>query len=122
MARARSVGSRTLRHLTSLPGLPADYKSKSAFEQSVGRTSLVYLRSLSEETGCQLFGKAEYENPGGSIKDRAALSMILDAEKRGLLTPGKRGTIVEGTAGNTGIGLALCAATRSLVFVIAYGA
>ncbi|MCI4661921.1 MAG: cysteine synthase A [Neomegalonema sp.] len=71
---------------------------------AVGHTPLIKLRKASEITGCEIYGKAEFFNPGQSVKDRAALSIIRDAEKRGLLQPG--GTIVEGTAGNTGIGLA----------------
>jgi cysteine synthase A len=74
---------------------------------SIGNTPLIRLRRLSEETGCEILGKAEFMNPGGSVKDRAAKWIILDAERRGVLQPG--GTVVEGTAGNTGIGLAhLC--------------
>src|SRR5213595_4358740 len=73
--------------------------------QSIGNTPLIRLRGPSELTGCEILGKAEFLNPGGSVKDRAALYIILDAEKRGALKPG--GIIVEGTAGNTGIGLAL---------------
>ena len=73
----------------------------------IGNTPLVKLKRASEETGCLILGKAEFMNPGGSIKDRAALYIIEDAEKKGLLKPG--GTIVEGTAGNTGIGLAIVA-------------
>jgi cysteine synthase A len=71
----------------------------------IGNTPLVKLKRASEETGCTILGKAEFMNPGGSVKDRAALFIIEDAEKRGLLKPG--GTVVEGTAGNTGIGLAV---------------
>jgi cysteine synthase A len=71
----------------------------------VGHTPLLRLRRLSEMTGCEILGKAEFMNPGGSVKDRAALGIIEDAEARGALTPGA--TIVEGTAGNTGIGLAV---------------
>jgi cysteine synthase len=71
----------------------------------IGNTPLIRLRKVSEETGCDIYGKAEFLNPGQSVKDRAALFIIRDAEKRGLLKPG--GTIVEGTAGNTGIGLTL---------------
>ncbi|TAK06070.1 MAG: cysteine synthase A [Candidatus Manganitrophaceae bacterium] len=71
----------------------------------IGRTPLIRLKGPSEMTGCNILGKAEFLNPGGSIKDRTALGMIRDAEKRGLLKKGR--TIVEGTAGNTGIGLAL---------------
>ena len=74
------------------------------FVGSIGHTPLIRLRRLSEETGCELLGKAEFMNPGGSVKDRAARAIILAAEKSGELTPG--GTVVEGTAGNTGIGLA----------------
>jgi cysteine synthase A len=77
---------------------------KQGFVGSVGQTPLIRLKSFSEQTGCEILGKAEFLNPGGSVKDRAALFMIEDAERRGLLKPG--GTVVEGTAGNTGIGLA----------------
>jgi cysteine synthase A len=78
------------------------------FHGTVGNTPLIRLNRLSAETGCEILGKAEFLNPGGSVKDRAALYIIDDAERRGLLKPG--GTVVEGTAGNTGIGLAhLCA-------------
>lgn len=72
---------------------------------AIGNTPLIRLKRASEETGCDILGKAEFLNPGQSVKDRAALGIIRDAEKRGKLKPG--GTIVEGTAGNTGIGLAL---------------
>jgi len=75
------------------------------FLSLIGNTPLVKLRRASEETGCTILGKAEFLNPGQSVKDRAALFIIEDAEEKGLLRPG--GTIVEGTAGNTGIGLAL---------------
>ena len=71
----------------------------------IGKTPLLRLDRVSDETGCEILGKAEFLNPGGSVKDRAALGMLLDARERGLLEPGA--TIVEGTAGNTGIGLAL---------------
>lgn len=77
---------------------------KAGFIATVGNTPLIRLNSFCEETGCEILGKAEFLNPGGSVKDRAALYMIEDAEKQGLLKPG--GTVVEGTAGNTGIGLA----------------
>src|SRR5206468_11084262 len=69
----------------------------------IGRTPLVRLRRLSELTGCEILAKAEFMNPGGSVKDRAALGIIEDAEARGVLEPGA--TIIEGTAGNTGSGL-----------------
>ena len=78
--------------------------------EAIGNTPLIRLRGPSELTGCEILGKAEFLNPGGSVKDRAGLYIILDAEKRGLLKPG--GLIVEGTAGNTGIGLALVGNAR----------
>jgi cysteine synthase A len=74
------------------------------FIGAIGNTPLIRLRSFSEETGCEILGKAEFMNPGGSVKDRAAAAIVTAAERRGELTPG--GTVVEGTAGNTGIGLA----------------
>jgi cysteine synthase A len=74
------------------------------FVGAVGNTPLIRLKALSEETGCEIFGKAEFMNPGGSVKDRAASAIIAAAERSGALQPG--GTVVEGTAGNTGIGLA----------------
>jgi cysteine synthase A len=74
------------------------------FIEAIGRTPLIRLRRVSEETGCEIYGKAEFMNPGGSVKDRAARAIVLDAERRGQLKPGS--TVVEGTAGNTGIGLA----------------
>lgn len=76
---------------------------RDGFVGTVGNTPLIRLNSFSEETGCEILGKAEFLNPGGSVKDRAALYIIQDAEEQGLLRPG--GTVVEGTAGNTGIGL-----------------
>ncbi len=76
---------------------------KQGFVGTVGNTPLIRINSFSDETGCEILGKAEFLNPGGSVKDRAALFIIEDAEKKGLLKPG--GTVVEGTAGNTGIGL-----------------
>jgi cysteine synthase A len=75
---------------------------------AIGNTPLIRLRRASEATGCEILGKAEFMNPGQSVKDRAALYIIRDAERKGLLRPG--GRIVEGTAGNTGIGLAMVAA------------
>ncbi len=89
---------------------------RQGFVGSVGNTPLIRLNRVSEETGCEILGKAEFLNPGGSVKDRAALAIINDAEKRGALKPG--GVIVEGTAGNTGIGLALVAAARGYKCVI----
>ncbi len=78
---------------------------RNGFVESVGNTPLIRLNKISEETGCEILGKAEFLNPGGSVKDRAALAIVRDAEERGQLRPG--GVVVEGTAGNTGIGLAL---------------
>jgi cysteine synthase A len=77
---------------------------RAGFVDAVGNTPLLRLAGLSEETGCEILGKAEFMNPGGSVKDRAAKWIVLDAEARGALAPG--GTVVEGTAGNTGIGVA----------------
>src|SRR5438445_1189154 len=78
--------------------------------EAIGNTPLIKLKRVSEETGCTILGKAEFMNPGQSVKDRAGRTMILQAEKRGELRPG--GLVVESTAGNTGIGLALVAAAR----------
>ena len=82
----------------------------------IGNTPLVRLKGPSEETGCEIYAKCEFANPGGSIKDRAALFIVRDAEDRGLIQPG--GTIVEGTAGNTGIGVALVANARGYKTII----
>ena len=78
---------------------------RNDFLETVGNTPLIKLRKASEQTGCNILAKAEFMNPGGSVKDRAAKAIVLDAEQQGQLKPG--GVIVEGTAGNTGIGLAL---------------
>ncbi|MGF1527464.1 MAG: cysteine synthase A [Candidatus Competibacterales bacterium] len=86
------------------------------FADTVGNTPLIRLRKASTLTGCTILGKAEFLNPGGSVKDRAALYMVLDAEARGVLQPG--GIIVEGTAGNTGIGLTLVGNARGYRTVI----
>ena len=88
----------------------------SGLEGSIGRTPLLRLRRLSELTGCEILGKAEFMNPGGSIKDRAALGIIEEAEARGVLRPGA--TIVEGTAGNTGIGLTVVGLAKGYRTVI----
>ena len=77
---------------------------RAGFVDAVGNTPLIRLAGLSKATGCEILGKAEFMNPGGSVKDRAAKWIVLDAERRGVLKPG--GTVVEGTAGNTGIGVA----------------
>ena len=89
---------------------------RSGFLESIGNTPLIRLRAASDITGCDIYGKAEFLNPGGSIKDRAALAIINDAEQRGQLKPG--GVIVEGTAGNVGIGIALVANARGYRSVI----
>src|SRR5262245_17447191 len=89
---------------------------RSGFLDTIGNTPLIRLRAASELTGCDIYGKAEFLNPGGSIKDRAALAIINDAEQRGELSPG--GVIVEGTAGNVGIGIALVANARGYRSVI----
>src|SRR5882762_9799081 len=78
--------------------------------EAIGNTPLIKLRRVSEQTGCTILGKAEFMNPGQSVKDRAGREMILQAEKRGEIKPG--GLVVESTAGNTGIGLALVANAR----------
>ncbi len=85
-------------------------------EGHIGHTPLLRLRRLSELTGCEILGKAEFMNPGGSVKDRAALGIIEDAEARSVLEPGA--TIVEGTAGNTGIGLAMVGRAKGYRIVI----
>jgi len=89
---------------------------RDGFIGAIGNTPLIRLRRASEATGCEILGKAEFLNPGSSVKDRAAKYIILDAEQRGALEPG--GVIVEGTAGNTGIGLALAANARGYRTVI----
>jgi len=89
---------------------------RDGFVDAIGHTPLVRLRGPSALTGCEILAKAEFLNPGGSVKDRAALYIILDAEKRGLLKAG--GVVVEGTAGNTGIGLALVGNARGYRTVI----
>jgi cysteine synthase A len=82
---------------------------RQSFSDAIGHTPLIRLNSFSDETGCEILGKAEFLNPGGSVKDRAARGILDDAEQKGQLQPG--GTLVEGTAGNTGIGFAhLCSA------------
>ena len=80
---------------------------RQGFRETIGNTPLIRLKEASDNTGCNIYGKAEFLNPGGSVKDRAALFIVKDAEEKGVLKPG--GIIVEGTAGNTGIGLALVA-------------
>lgn len=89
---------------------------RSGFIETIGNTPLIRLKKASEMTGCDILAKAEFLNPGGSVKDRAALAIVQDAEERGQLKPG--GVIVEGTAGNTGIGLALVGNARGYRTVI----
>jgi len=89
---------------------------RDGFVGSVGDTPLIRLHRLCEETGCEILGKAEFMNPGGSVKDRAAKWIVLDAERRGALAPGA--TVVEGSAGNTGIGLAHVCNARGYKCVI----
>ena len=88
----------------------------SGFIETIGETPLIRLKRASEETGCEILAKAEFLNPGSSVKDRAALAIVEDAERKGQLKPG--GVIVEGTAGNTGIGLALVGNARGYRTVI----
>ena len=90
--------------------------TSSTTATAIGNTPLIKLKRLSEETGCTILGKAEFQNPGGSVKDRAALYVVRDAEEKGLLKPG--GTVVEGTAGNTGIGLAHVCRSKGYNLVI----
>ena len=98
--------------------MPAPSGLVDGFIGAIGNTPLIRLRHLSAATGCEILGKAEFMNPGGSVKDRAALALIEDAERSGALRPG--GTIVEGTAGNTGVGLVLCGAARGYksIFIV----
>src|ERR1041384_3336229 len=84
--------------------------------EAIGNTPLIKLKRASEATGCTILGKAEFMNPGGSVKDRPGRQMILEAEKRGDLKPG--GLVLEGTAGNTGIGLAIVAGARGYRTII----
>src|SRR5690606_6501217 len=97
------AGSRIFRVGRQVKRIPMN----SSVIDAIGNTPLIRLRKASEATGCEILGKAEFMNPGQSVKDRAGLFIIRDAEQRGLLKPG--GVIVEGTAGNTGIGLTLVA-------------
>ncbi|EME82510.1 uncharacterized protein MYCFIDRAFT_88416, partial [Pseudocercospora fijiensis CIRAD86] len=90
--------------------------AKDGLVSAIGNTPLIRLNKISAETGCEVLGKAEFQNPGGSVKDRAALYVVKDAEEKGLLRPG--GTVVEGTAGNTGIGLAHVCRSKGYKLVI----
>lgn len=117
-SRALVAGSRraysSSKDAFKLPFVPL--VSETGFVGAIGNTPLLRLNKLSEETGANIYGKAEFMNPGGSVKDRAALYVILDAERKGLIKPG--GTVVEGTAGNTGIGLAHVCRSRGYKCVI----
>ena len=110
--------SRTRRWLCRRYKLPTRYPPISLTHRSlaIGNTPLIRLNRLSHETGCEVLGKAEFQNPGGSVKDRAALYVIKDAEEKGQLRPD--GTVVEGTAGNTGIGLAHVCRSKGYQLVI----
>ncbi len=96
--------------------MTASQTIRDGFSGTIGNTPLIRLNALSEQTGCEILGKAEFLNPGGSVKDRAALFMIMDAEEKGVLKPG--GVVIEGTAGNTGIGLTLVGNARGYRTVI----
>jgi cysteine synthase A len=107
----------TLRAQSGLEGkAPMATDVRDGFLDAIGNTPLIRLKRASEDTGCEILGKAEFLNPGSSVKDRAALFIVRDAEERGLLRPG--GVVVEGTAGNTGIGLALVGNARGYRTVI----
>src|ERR1700690_3270538 len=90
--------------------------SAQSVVEAIGKTLLIKLRQASKATGCAIYGKAEFMNPGGSVKDRAALAIVRDAMARAALRPG--GVIVEGTAGNTGIGIGMVAAALGFRSVI----
>ncbi|KAI7569535.1 Cysteine synthase [Hortaea werneckii] len=90
--------------------------AEDGFWSAIGNTPLIKMNALSKQTGCTILGKAEFQNPGGSVKDRAAKFLVQDAEEKGLLKPG--GTVVEGTAGNTGIGLAHVCRNKGYKMVI----
>lgn len=119
--RAANTARLATRNLTS-KALPASYYNNvqnaptDGFLGAIGNTPLIRLNSLSEEVDADIYGKAEFMNPGGSVKDRAALGLVLDAEEKGQLKSG--GTVVEGTAGNTGIGLAHVCRARGYKCVI----
>ncbi|KAG0558634.1 hypothetical protein KC19_10G042600 [Ceratodon purpureus] len=114
--RVEGVSKRRVHMETKASARIGDLGVRQGFVDSVGNTPLIRLNAASQATGCEIYGKAEFLNPGGSVKDRAALYIVKDAEEKGLLKPG--GVIVEGTAGNTGIGLALVANARGYKTVI----
>ncbi|KAK4169327.1 tryptophan synthase beta subunit-like PLP-dependent enzyme [Cladorrhinum sp. PSN259] len=113
MAGAVAAAAEPSQHLISISKAQGISKGLTG---AIGNTPLIRLNRLSEQTGCEVLGKAEFMNPGGSVKDRAALYVVKDAEERGLLRPG--GTVVEGTAGNTGIGLAHVCRSKGYKLVI----
>ncbi len=116
LCRAAAVAAVTTLSFTSYCDGPADGNhvhqrpEDASVSGKVGDTPLIYIRSLSELTGCHIYGKAEFMNPTGSVKDRVALTILQEAERDGRLKPG--GTILEGTGGNTGIALAQFGAAR----------
>ncbi|EAT77192.2 hypothetical protein SNOG_15527 [Parastagonospora nodorum SN15] len=103
-------------HQTAVNISKAQGIGQRGFIDAIGKTPLIRLKRLSEETGCNVLGKAEFQNPGGSVKDRAALFVVENAERLGLIKPG--GTVIEGTAGNTGIGLAHVCRSKGYKLVI----
>lgn len=113
---AESVSQFEAAHQTAIGISKAQGIGQRGFIDAIGKTPLIRLKKLSEETGCNVLGKAEFQNPGGSVKDRAALFVVENAEKQGLLKPG--GTVIEGTAGNTGIGLAHVCRSKGYKLVI----
>jgi cysteine synthase A len=116
--RVASLATKQMEIVTErrMTGSPAGSARYFGIDQHIGNTPLVRLRRLSELTGCEILGKAEFMNPGGSVKDRAAHSIIAEAEAGGKLKPGA--TIIEGTAGNTGIGLAVVGLAKGYRTVI----
>src|SRR6202163_1841439 len=116
MTSQRSCRNQRKNSIKPLFGRGPTMNVRSGFLESIGNTPLIRLRAASDITGCDIYGKAEFLNPGGSIKDREALAIINDAEQRGQLKPG--GVIVEGTAGNVGIGMALVPNARGYRSVI----
>ncbi|EDU44051.1 cysteine synthase (O-acetylserine (Thiol)-lyase) [Pyrenophora tritici-repentis Pt-1C-BFP] len=124
---ARSIAASAWRNAESFSQIEAAHQTainiskaqgigQRGFIDAIGKTPLIRLKRLSEETGCNVLGKAEFQNPGGSVKDRAALFVVENAERQGLLKPG--GTVIEGTAGNTGIGLAHVCRSKGYRLVI----
>ncbi|KAG0202853.1 hypothetical protein BGX33_009447 [Mortierella sp. NVP41] len=110
--RRSSIGESISRQLIELPKAEKNSQICDGVAGLIGDTPMMRIKSLSEATGCEILAKAEFLNPGGSTKDRVALSMINMAEKEGILTPGNGSTIFEGTVGSTGISLAMMAKAR----------